>query len=68
MAKVVFEMSFPKKTRTLMLLSLPKVGSVGPVDQQFNFVLLLVLPLKSICEQFYTTIICESIFFKLKHH
>ena len=39
-----------------------KVGSVGPVDQQINFVLPSGLPLKFICDHFYITTIHKGIF------
>ena len=47
----------------IIFLFLLKVGSVGPIDQQINFILLSVFPLKFICDHFYITIIHKSIFF-----
>ena len=46
----------------LLFLFLFKVGSVRPVDQQINFVLRYVFPLKLILDHFYITIIHKSIF------
>ena len=47
----------------IIFLFLLKVGSIGPVDKQINFILLSVFPLKFICDHFYITIIHKSIFF-----
>ena len=47
----------------IRLLFLLKLGSVGPVDQQINFVLPKVFALKFICHHFYITIIHQRLFF-----
>ena len=47
----------------IIFLFLLKVGSVGPVNQQINFVLPEVFPLKFICNHFYITIIHKRTFF-----
>ena len=46
----------------LFFLFLLKVGLVGPVGQQINFVLPEVFPLKFICDHFAIIIIYKSIF------
>ena len=51
------------QTFVILFFALLKVGLVGPVDQQINFVLAEVFPLNFICGHFYITIIHKSIFF-----
>ena len=47
----------------IIFLFLLKVGSVGPIDRQSNFVLTQIFPLKLVCDHFYITIIHKSTFF-----
>ena len=46
----------------IIFLFLLKVGSARPTDQQINYVLPEVFPLKFICYLFYITIIHKSVF------
>ena len=54
--------SWPKLFCNIIFCFLPKVGSVGHVDQQTNFALPWAFPLKFICDHFYISILLKSIF------